>query len=57
LGDFDGEVDLGGKGDEGVFVDRVHQRNLLVRPKDILNNSKNILLYFYGYSECSNRRE
>jgi hypothetical protein len=57
LGDFDGEVDLGGKGDERVFVDRVHRRNLLVRPKDILNNSKNILLYIYGYSECGNRKE
>jgi len=52
LGDFDGEVDLGGKGDERVFVDRVHQRNLLVRPKDIFNNSKNNLLYPRGYSDA-----
>jgi hypothetical protein len=34
-----------GRETRGVFVDRAHQRNLLVRPKDISNNNKNILLY------------
>jgi hypothetical protein len=53
LGDVNVEVDLGGKGDERVFVDRAHQRSLLARPKDILNNNKNVLLYFYGYGEYS----